>query len=59
MTRVKEEKKISPLINVIIVTRWDILLRIVQLEEKNTRREITKDTMPNVVEDDEPPTKMI
>jgi hypothetical protein len=44
--KVKEEKRISPLINVNIVTRWDILLRIVQLEEKNTRREITKDTMP-------------
>jgi hypothetical protein len=35
--RVKEEKKISPLINVIIVIRWDILLRIVLPEEKNTR----------------------
>jgi hypothetical protein len=44
--KVKEEKRISHLINVTIVTRWDILLRIVQLEEKNTRREITKDTMP-------------
>jgi hypothetical protein len=31
--------------NVTIVTRWDILLRIVQLEEKNTRRD-TKGTMP-------------
>ena len=57
--KVKEEKRVSCLINVTIVTRLDILLRIVQLEEKNTRREITKDTMPNVVEDDEPPTKMI
>jgi hypothetical protein len=28
-----------------IVTRWDILLRNVQLEEKNTRRE-TRGTMP-------------
>jgi hypothetical protein len=27
--RVKEEKKISPFINVIIVIRWDTLLRIV------------------------------
>jgi hypothetical protein len=44
--KVKEEKRISPLINVTIVTRWDILLRIVQLEEKNTIREITKDIMP-------------
>jgi hypothetical protein len=44
--KVKVEKSISPLINVTIVTRWDILLRIVQLEEKNTRKEITKDTMP-------------
>jgi len=44
--KVKEEKMIFPLINVTIVTRWDTLLRIVQLEEKNTRIEITKDTMP-------------
>jgi hypothetical protein len=36
--RVKEEKKISPLINVIIVIRWDILLRIVLLEGNNTIR---------------------
>ena len=36
--KVKEEKKIYPLINVTIVTRWDILLIIFQLEEKNTRR---------------------
>jgi hypothetical protein len=56
--KVKEEKKISPLINVTIVTRWDILLRIVQLEEKNTRREITR-RHAHAVEDDEPPTKMI
>jgi hypothetical protein len=34
----KEEKKISPLINVIIVIIWDIFLIIVQLEEKNTRK---------------------
>jgi hypothetical protein len=27
------------------VTRWDILIRIVQLDEKNTRRE-TRGTMP-------------
>jgi hypothetical protein len=44
--KVKEEKMIYPLINVTIVTRWDILLRIVYLEENNTRKEITKDTMP-------------
>ena len=34
----KEEKKISHPTNVTIVIRWDILLRIVQLEEKNTRK---------------------
>jgi hypothetical protein len=44
--RVKEREKISPLINVIIVIRWDTLLRIVLPEGKNTRREITKDIMP-------------
>jgi hypothetical protein len=44
--KVKEEKKISHLINVTIVTRWDIFLKIVHPEEKNTRRETTKDTMP-------------
>jgi hypothetical protein len=27
--KAKEEKMISPLINVTIVTRWDILLRII------------------------------
>jgi hypothetical protein len=43
--KVKEEKRISHPTNVTIVTRWDILLRIVQLEEKNIRRE-TKGTMP-------------
>jgi hypothetical protein len=42
----KEEKNISPLINVTIVIRWDTLLRIVLPEGKNTRREITKDIMP-------------
>jgi hypothetical protein len=41
----KEEKKISHPTNVTIVTRWDILLSIVQLDEKNTRRE-TIGTMP-------------
>jgi hypothetical protein len=40
--KLKEEKKISPLINVIIVIRWDTLLRIVLPEGKNRRREITK-----------------
>ena len=44
--RVKEKKKISPLINVIIVIRWDTLLRIVLPEGKNTRREITKGICP-------------
>jgi hypothetical protein len=43
--KVKEEKKIFHRNNVTIVTRWDILLRIVQLDEKNTRRE-TRGTMP-------------
>jgi hypothetical protein len=43
--KVKEEKRICHPINVTIVTRWDIVLRIVQLKEKNTRRE-TKGTMP-------------
>jgi len=43
--KVKEEKNISHLINVTIVTRWDILLRIFQLEEKNTTIE-TKGTIP-------------
>jgi hypothetical protein len=43
--KVKEEKNISHPTNVIIVTRWDILVRIVQLEDKNTRRE-TRGTMP-------------
>jgi len=43
--KVKEEKEISPLINATIVIRWDTLLRIFQLEEKNTRKE-TKGTMP-------------
>jgi hypothetical protein len=44
--RVKEKKNIYPLINVIIVIRWDTLLRIFLLEGKNTRREITKNIMP-------------
>jgi hypothetical protein len=58
--KVKEEKKISHPTNVTIVTRWDILLMIVQLDEKNTRRE-TRGTMhhAHTVEDEEPPTKMI
>jgi hypothetical protein len=43
--KVKEEKRTSHPINVTIVTRCDILLRIVHLEEKNTRRE-TKGTIP-------------
>jgi hypothetical protein len=43
---VKEEKKIYHLINVTIVTTWDIFIKIVHPEEKNTRRETTKDTMP-------------
>jgi hypothetical protein len=43
--KVKEEKRISHTINVTIVTRWDILLTIVKIEEKNTRRE-EKGTMP-------------
>jgi hypothetical protein len=43
--KVKEEKEIYPLINATIVIRWDILPKIVQLEEKNTRREM-KGTMP-------------
>jgi hypothetical protein len=45
LRKVKEEKYISPLINATIVIRWDILPKIVHLEEKNTRRE-TKGTMP-------------
>jgi hypothetical protein len=44
--KVKEEKRISHLIKVTFVTRWDIFLRIVKPEEKNTRRETTKDTKP-------------
>jgi hypothetical protein len=43
--KVKEEKRILHPTNVTIVTIWDILLIIFQLEEKNTRREI-KGTMP-------------
>jgi hypothetical protein len=43
--KVKEEKRISHPTNVIIMIRWDILLRIFQLEEKNTRRE-TKGIIP-------------
>jgi hypothetical protein len=44
--RVKEREKISSPINVIIVIRWDTLLRTVLPEGKNTRGEITKDIMP-------------
>ena len=44
--RVKEREKISPPISVIIVIRWDTLLRIVLPKGKNTRREITKDIIP-------------
>jgi hypothetical protein len=44
--RVKENKRISPLINVIIVITWDTLLRIVLPEGKNIRREITKYIIP-------------
>jgi hypothetical protein len=44
--KVKERENNSPLINVIIVIRWDTLLRTVLSEGKNTRREITKDIMP-------------
>jgi hypothetical protein len=44
--RDKEREKISPLINVIIVIRWDTLLRTVLSEGNNTRGEITKDIMP-------------
>jgi hypothetical protein len=44
--RVKERKNISPLINVIIVIRWDTLLRIFLPEGRNKIREITKYIMP-------------
>jgi hypothetical protein len=43
--KVREEKNIYHPTNVTIVTRWDIFLRIFQLDEKNTRRE-TRCTMP-------------
>jgi hypothetical protein len=42
----KEEKNISPLINVIIVIIWDTLLRFLLPEGKNTRIEITKYIIP-------------
>jgi hypothetical protein len=41
----KEKKEISHLTNATIVTRWDILRDIVQLDEKNTRGKI-RGTMP-------------
>ena len=44
--RVKEKKKIYPLMSVIIVIRWDTLLRIVLPEGNNSRRKITKGIMP-------------
>jgi hypothetical protein len=44
--KVKEEKRISYLINLTTMTRWDTFLRSVPLEDNNTRREITKDTIP-------------
>jgi hypothetical protein len=40
--RVKERENIYPLINVIIVIRWDTFLRTILPEGKNTRGEITK-----------------
>ena len=46
ITRVKERENISPLINVIIVIRWDTLLRIVLPKGKNTRGEIKKASCP-------------
>jgi hypothetical protein len=36
--KVKDEKNISHPTNVTIITIWDILLRIFQLDKKNTRR---------------------
>jgi hypothetical protein len=45
LRKVKEEKRISHPTNVTIVTRWDILRNIVQLDEKNTRGK-TRSTMP-------------
>jgi hypothetical protein len=44
--RGKERENISPPTCVIIVIRWDTLLRIVLPKGKNTREEITKDIMP-------------
>jgi hypothetical protein len=44
--RVKEKKNIFPLINVIIVIRWDTLLRIVLPKGKNSRIEIRKYIIP-------------
>jgi hypothetical protein len=41
----KEEKNISHPTNVAIVTRWDILRNIVQLDENNKRRK-SRGTMP-------------
>jgi hypothetical protein len=35
----KEKEKISHPTNVTIGTRWDILRNIVELDEKNTRRQ--------------------
>jgi hypothetical protein len=43
--KVKEEKKMYSLTNTTIVIRWEILLKLVELEGKNTIRE-TKGTMP-------------
>jgi hypothetical protein len=43
--RVKERENISPPINVIIVIRWDTLLRTILPEGENKRREIKKDIM--------------
>jgi hypothetical protein len=54
--KVKEEKKISPLINATIVIRWDILLIIVQPEGNNTKR--NKRHHSHTVENEESPTKM-
>jgi hypothetical protein len=39
------------------VTKWDILLSIVQPDEKNTRRETRGNA--HTIEDEEPPTKII
>jgi hypothetical protein len=56
--RVKERENISPPINIIIVIRWDTLVRTVFPEREEYKRRNKKRHHAHVAEDDEPPKKL-